>query len=50
MAKIPKSKRFAQRVWSLGIGIYNLFGIWCLEFVYLVTKYQNMAQKLYVQY
>jgi len=34
------------RFWSLSIGIYDLFVIWCLEFVILDTKLQGKAGKL----
>jgi hypothetical protein len=33
-------------VWNLVLEIWNLFVIWCLEFVILDTKLQGKAGKL----
>jgi hypothetical protein len=37
-----KNNRF-EPVWNLVLEIWNLFGIWCLEFVILSTKLQGRA-------
>jgi len=41
-SKIQTMSR-SGRFWSLNIGICDLFGIWCLEFVILDTKLQGRA-------
>jgi hypothetical protein len=37
-----KNNRF-EPVWNLAFGIYDLFVIWCLEFVISDTKFQGRA-------
>jgi hypothetical protein len=37
-----KNNRF-EPVWNLVLEIWNLFEIWCLEFVILSTKLQGRA-------